>query len=348
MKPIQVALIGSGFMGRTYAECLKRYVQGATLAAVHGGSRAAQLAHDYDVELIETFPELLARAEIDAVLIATPQGLHCQQVIWAAQSGKHALVEKPMALDREECAAMIKACRDARTVLSVIQTWRFRGTVARAKKLLDDGVIGEPRMIQLRTLFPKLNLAAKEWIKQSESGGMILDQGAHNFDFLRYFAGSEATRIFGRVVDFSHATYPFPSAMAQLEFQNGVLAQTWMSFELPSPGVSNSAFRGLVVGSRGMLDIDGYGQLNLAQDGQPWETVWEQPAIDFQKAPLAPQRLEAFFTQVQDFVDSIRDQRLPSVTGEDGAAAISLIDAVRRSSQTGLAIELNRPAIQDG
>lgn len=344
MKPIRVALIGSGFMGRTYAECLERYVQGATLVAVHGGSRAAQLANDYDVELIERYPDVLSHPGIDAVLLATPQGLHCEQVTQAAQAGKHALVEKPMALNREQCLSMIGACREAHVVLSVIQTWRFRGTVARAKQLVDDGLIGELRMIQLRTLFPKMNLAAKEWIKQTESGGMILDQGSHNFDFLRYFAQSDPTRIFGRITDFSQSTYPFPSAMAQIEFQNGVMAQTWMSFELPPPGVSHSAFRGLVVGSDGMLDIDGYGQLNLSRDGKPWETVWEQPAIDFQNAPLSPQRLEAFFTQVQDFVDSIREQRPPRVTGEDGCAAITLIDAVRRSSQTGQAIELSQIA----
>ncbi|MES2791422.1 MAG: Gfo/Idh/MocA family oxidoreductase [Planctomycetota bacterium] len=340
MDVVRVGVVGSGFMGRTYAECLKRYVTGGQLVAVHGGSRASQLAQDYEVEAIDGYQEMLARNDIHAVLIATPQMHHLQQVTQAAAAGKHVLVEKPMGLNRDECQAMVQACRDAGVKLSVIQTWRFRGTVARGKKLIDEGRIGDVRMIQLRTIFPTIALSGKAWIEQSRSGGMILDQGSHNFDFLRYYSGSEAAHVFGRIKDYGKNSYAFPSAMAQVEFQNGVMGQTWMTFELPKPGVANSAFRALVVGSTGMLDIDGYGQLNVALDGKPWELFWEQPAIDFQNKPLGPSRLEAFFTQVQDFVDSIREDRPPAVTGEDGLAAIELIDAVRRSSETGQSIEM--------
>ena len=101
--------------------------------------------------------------------------------------------------------------------------------------------------------------------------------------------------------------------MAQVEFRNGVLANTWMSFELPKPGVANSAFRALVVGTTGMLDIDGFGKLHAALDGKDWELVWEQPTIDYVNKPLAPERLEAFYTQVQDFIDSVRERRPPAV-----------------------------------
>ena len=79
----------------------------------------------------------------------------------------------------------------------------------------------------------------------------------------------------------------------------------------------------------------------MALGGKPWELVWEQPAIDFKNVPLGQARLEAFYTQVQDFVDSIREDRLPAVTGEDGLAAIELIDAVRRSSETKQSVEMN-------
>jgi predicted dehydrogenase len=94
------------------------------------------------------------------------------------------------------------------------------------------------------------------------------------------------------------------------------------------------------VGEKGMLDIDGYGKLSAAQDGKDWELVWEQPTIDYVNRPLAPERLEAFYTQVQDFIDSVRLGRPPAVTGEDGRGAIELIDACRRSSATGQAVSL--------
>jgi predicted dehydrogenase len=340
MDTVRIGLVGSGYMGRSYAECLKRYTTHGRLTAVTGGRRAPQLAADYEAAFAESLEALLARADVDAVLVASPHSAHVGQVKLSARAGKHVLVEKPMALDTAECDAMIAACRAAGVTLSVIQTVRFRGSVARAKRLIQEGRIGAVRMIELRTLFEWVPTTSKSWTQQQSEGGLVLDQGAHNFDFLRWFAGSEAARVFGRVTSFGECGWPAPTALAQLEFRNGVLAHNWMSFELPKPGVANCAFRALVVGATGMLDIDSYGKLHAALDGRDWELVWEQPAIDYVNRPLAPERLEAFYTQVQDFIDSVREQRPPAVTGEDGRAAVELIDAVRRSSATGQAVEL--------
>jgi predicted dehydrogenase len=340
MDTVRIGLVGSGYMGRSYAECLKRYVTHGSLTAVTGGSRAPQLAADYGAAFAGTLEGLLARKDVDAVLVASPHSAHLGQVRESARAGKPVLVEKPMGLDAAECDAMIAACRDAGVTLSVIQTVRFRGTVARGKRLVQEGHIGDVRMIELHTLFEWVPLTSNNWTQDPGEGGLILDQGAHNFDFLRWYAGSEALRVFGKVKQFDEGGWPFPTALAQVEFRNGVLASTWMSFELPKPGVPDSSFRALVVGSRGVLYIDGYGKLRAALGGKDWELVWEQPTIDYVNRPLAPERLEAFYTQVQDFIDSVRLGRPPAVTGEDGRAAVALIDACRRSSATGQAIQL--------
>jgi predicted dehydrogenase len=319
---------------------LKRYTTHGQLTAVTGGQRAPQLAADYGTAHAANLDELLARKDVDAVLVASPHSAHVGQVTQAAGAGKHVLVEKPMALNPAECDTMIAACREAGVTLSVIQTVRFRGTVARAKRLIQQGRIGAVRMIDLRSLFEWVPTESKNWTQEQAEGGLILDQGAHNFDFLRWFAGAEAARVFARVKAFGECAWPWPTALAQVEFHNGVLAHTWMSFELPKPGLVNSAFRALVVGETGMLDIDGYGKLHAALDGKAWELVWEQPTIDYVNKPLAPERLEAFYTQVQDFIDSVRQKRSPAVTGADGRAAVELIEACRRSSSSGQAVEM--------
>lgn len=340
MSDVRVGMVGSGFMGRTYSECLAKYCRGGRLAAVTGGKRGPGLAADYQVDYVPTLEAMLARTDVDAVLIATPQADHVGQVSAAARAGKHVLVEKPMGLSAAECDAMIAVCADCRVTLSVIQTVRFRGTAARAKQMIEAGKIGAVRMIDLRTVFEWVPLPDEtHWLKDSKHGGLVLDQGSHNFDFLGWIAASPPARVFGKVTDFAGGSWPYPTAVAQVEFRNGVLAHSWMSFELPKPGLPNSSFRALIVGEKGMLDVDGYGQLRACLDGQPWERVWEQPAIDFINKPLAPERLEAFYTQVQDFVDSVRERRPPKVTGADGRAAIALIDALRQSSTTGEAVQ---------
>src|SRR5256714_11421184 len=135
---IRVWMIGSGYMGRSYAECLKRYCQGGRMTAVFGGSRAPKLAADYEAAHAASLDELLARDDVDAVLVASPHTAHLEQVTRAAKAGKHVLVEKPMGLNTGECDAMIRACRDAGVVLAVIQTVRLRGTVARAKRMMNE------------------------------------------------------------------------------------------------------------------------------------------------------------------------------------------------------------------
>src|SRR5689334_3481438 len=100
---LRIGIIGSGYMGRTYAECVTRYVKRARLAAVAGGSRAAGLAGDYGVEAEPNVEALLERKEVDAVIITSPQSAHAEQSMLAAKHGKHVLVEKPMATSSAEC-----------------------------------------------------------------------------------------------------------------------------------------------------------------------------------------------------------------------------------------------------
>src|SRR5690349_6063496 len=100
---IRIGIVGSGFMGLTYCEALSKYVRGARLAGVAGGSRAAALAADYGVPHSDSYEALLAREEVDAVVLATPDTVHCEQAVAAAAAGKHLLVEKPMAPNVAQC-----------------------------------------------------------------------------------------------------------------------------------------------------------------------------------------------------------------------------------------------------
>ena len=304
-----------------------------------GGSRAPGLAADYGVPCEPSYDGLLARGDVDAVLIATPHADHCDQALRAAAAGKHVLVEKPMATSVTDCDRMIAACRDAGVMLQVVQTLRFRGTPARAKQLIDAGRIGAVRMIQGRSLVRDYAIAAGAWPGQPEHGGAFLDMGVHNFDIMRFWSGSEARRVFAHVTTYGGSGYPWLSAMAQVTFANGVAAQQWTSHEVPALSLTRSQHMYVVVGERGALEIDGYGKLLLSTP-ESTELIWEQPAFDFVNRPLDPVRLEAFYTQIQLFVDDVLDDRPPSVPGEEGRAAVAMVEAAMRSAESGQAVEL--------
>jgi predicted dehydrogenase len=337
---LRIAILGSGYMGRTYAEGIVKFNSRVKLVAVSGGRRAPGLAADYGVEYEPTYEGLLARADIDAVLIATPHADHHDQVVAAAEAGKHVLVEKPMATSVAECDSMIAACQRAGVMLEVIQTLRFRGTPSRAKQLIDEGRIGKVHMIRNQSLVREYAVTAGSWAHETKHGGAFLDMGVHNFDIMRFWSGSEAKRVFAHVNTYTQADYPALSAMTQIVFANGVVAQQWSSFEVPALSLTGSQHLYTVVGEKGALEIDGYGKLTLSTPTST-ELIWEQPPIDFVNRPLDPVRLKAFYSQTQAFVDDILDGRPATVGGADGRAAVAIVEAALRSSQTGQAVELD-------
>jgi predicted dehydrogenase len=334
-----IGIIGSGYMGRTYAECVTRYNQGARLVAVAGGTRAASLGADYGVDAEPSVSALLQRADVSMVIITSPQSAHREQTIAAAQHGKHVLVEKPMATSVTDCRAMIDACREAGVLLSVIKPWRYRGSTRGLQDSIRRGDIGDVRMISLWWLYPRPPFVGKEWFRDPKEGGFYLDAGSHCFDYLRWVANAEPTRLFAQVATYNHDSETPRSTMTNIVFANGVMAQLWLSYEVPSPGWEHTDFRARVVGATGELDAHGYGLLQLGR-ADSWEPLYQQGAMDYINQPMARVRLEAFFDMTQDFIDAVREERTPSVTGEDGLAAVAMVEAGYRSSDLGQAVEL--------
>jgi len=339
MAELRIGIVGSGYMGRTHAECITKHVGRARLVAVAGGRRAPGLARDYGVDCEPSYEALLHRPDVEAVLIATPHADHCGQVIAAAASGKHVLVEKPMATSVADCTRMIEACEAAGVHLEVIQTQRFRGAMWRTRKLIADGEIGAVRMLQGRSLFTGYVVDASPWAGEEAHGGAFLDTGVHFFDLMRFLTGEDPDTLCSTVRTFGGSPYAGLNAMTQLSFPSGMMAQHWMSYQIPEPSLPNSEHRYVVVGERGMIDVDAYGKVQLARDGR-WSTVWEQPPIDYVNRPLDPVRLEAFFTQTQAFVDNVLDGRPPTVSGAEGRAAVALVEAAWQSSRSGLPVSL--------
>ena len=109
MKEIRIGIIGSGFMGRTNAETITKYLDGAKLVSIAGGSRAAALAAEYNAQHDASPDDLLRRDDIDAVFISTPHAVHAEHATLACNNGKHVLLDKPMAASVEECTAIIEA-----------------------------------------------------------------------------------------------------------------------------------------------------------------------------------------------------------------------------------------------
>lgn len=341
-KEIGIGIIGSGFMGRTYAETTSRYNQNARLVGVSGGSRAEQLAEDYNV-LWEASPEaFMQRKDVQAVIITTPESSHLEYTWMAAENGKAVLVEKPLAPDVKTCETMIQLCREKGVVLMVVQSQRFRKAHQLAKEALLEGTLGKVRQIRLTSLLPESFsipvTEARPWYQDPE-GGLFLGQSVHNFDLMHWLADSPPQSVFASVQTFGDHGIPNLSTMAQVEFQNGVWGQLWINLEMPEMTFPHSQFHSQIVTDQGLLDFDGYTHLDKTHEGK-WERVYEQPSFDTLN-PMDPVRLESYSRQNQAFIDAVLEETTPPVTGEDGKIAVAMSLAALESARTGNPVSLS-------
>jgi predicted dehydrogenase len=339
MDKVRIGIIGSGFMGRTNAETVVRYLERAELKAIAGGRRAEALARDYGVDVEPSVEALLARADIDAVLISTPNCEHAAQAIAAASHGKHVLLDKPMATSVADCDRILDAVGEARVKLMIMYGQRFRTCNIEARRLIRDGAIGDVRMI-LELILASGGLGSlPPWQSLRENVGTFMGHAVHNIDRIRWLTGAEVTSV-SALAQRDPKNGVEQSTMALLSLSNGVMATLWESWNIVPPGFPRSGSGAWIAGETGNLDLDAYGTLRLGCGGE-WSVVAEQAPIDWKgQGMLSPVRMNAYQLQHQEFVDAIIEDREPSVTGFDGRAAVAVAEAAYRSAAEGRTIRL--------
>ena len=135
MSVIRFGIVGSGYMGKTHAEAVHR-LPNAELVAVAGGTRAPDLAKQYEVDFETDIDALLRRKDIDAIVITTPHHLHYEQTLVALHEKKHVLVEKPLATSVDDCNQMINLAAQNELILGVGYHQRFRVNNYTARALI--------------------------------------------------------------------------------------------------------------------------------------------------------------------------------------------------------------------
>jgi predicted dehydrogenase len=323
-------MIGAGQMAHIHAVAIAEQEPGAArLVAVAGGIRAPALAAEFGAQAEPSIEALLERADIDAVVIATPHTAHLPNVVAAAAAGKHILLEKPMALDVDECRRMIAACDAAGVHLSLAKISRWLEAVRVGRDLIADGAAGEPIAIHVHRLFP--GYPNTGWPLDPREGGAWLDWGSHGCDVVRWYAGREpdlvVARFASRRTDIADLT-----GMATFEFPGGLLAHLFMSYEIPGTAATERAHYTLI-GSDAVVDVHAYGGVDVLR-GDTREPVYRD--VRFTDANTtwdehAPYFRRGFAAQVRDIVESVRDDRPPTIDGNDGLVAVAMATGAIRS-----------------
>jgi len=341
MSTIGIGLIGAGFMGTTYSETITKYCPGARLVAIAGGTRAADLAVRYGAAHEKDPAALIRRDDVQAVIVATPHHTHAQYALPAARAGKHLLIEKPMAASVADCDAINAAVVQAGVRCAIAFTQRFRKCNVTAKRLIDEGAIGRILHIQEVALNAGGMATLPGWQNTPENLGTLFGHGVHGIDRIRWFTGREIRTVYARCVSLEPQVQVEGTSNLLMELDDGTVATLWESFQLPKPGFPRAGFGAWIVGEKGLIDLDAYGELRVATGGK-WEVVETQAPIDWAgKGYLDPVRIQSYRDHMEDFLDAIRNNRPPRATGFDGRQAVAVALAAYESSRTRAEVRLD-------
>ncbi|HEX2037289.1 MAG TPA: Gfo/Idh/MocA family oxidoreductase [Chloroflexota bacterium] len=324
-----VGIIGLGRVSRGHARSLQHAANARLVAACDiQPDRVERFRSEYDCAGETSMEALLARPDVDVVLIALPHGLHEAATVAAARAGKHIMVEKPMAMDIGASDRMIAAAAEAKVQLFIAHTERFIAATQVAKELLDAGEVGTPVMATDVWYQPFRRHTRQPWmLDRSRGGGFLQMAGSHMIDRLVYLVGSPVASVRAVVRTAYHADISCDDAvLALLELENGVPCTfaTTSYRDNPNSGVEQHGVELLC--TDGMIKVANRRQVFVSRGGS------------YEEVPVP--RNEAVRREWDAFTESLDRGAGPPVSLEHARHVVAVMSACEESSASGQTIRL--------
>jgi predicted dehydrogenase len=319
---VRVGIVGCGDVTEVKSGPAFQKAPGAALTAVmrRDGAKAEDYARRHGVpRWTDDARELIHGDDVDLVYVATPPSSHAAYVRMAAEAGKPVYVEKPMATTLLEAEQMRGACRRAGVPLYVAYYRRALPRFERARQLLQEGVLGEPRAVRL-TLAGPVGPAEDDperhgWRFDPEvaGGGLLMDLGSHQLDLLDHWLGPIAS-LDAQARPASPGAAVEEEVAARLTFAGGLPAVALWSF-----GAATRLDEILILGRRGRLSVPAF------EDGP---LVWSGPDGRERREDIAhPAHVQQ--PLIAQMIDELRGVGGPCVsTGASAARTQGVLDAI--------------------
>jgi predicted dehydrogenase len=337
---IRAAIIGLGRWGRSLVASVQGKSDDIRFVRAHTRTRSTARAfcRDHDLPLADSYEQILADPNVDAVVLATPHSLHERQIMAAAAAGKHVHVEKPITLTRASADAAVAAARKAGVVLAVGYCRRFHPSVVELRRRLKEGRLGTVvSMLAQHTTSTAQFIAPDNWRAAPEEapGGALTAVGVHALDHMIEFAG--------RVRDVrcvTARTIPGPSddtTTVMLRFESGATGLIFCSVAT----ATNFSFT--LYGSKGLAEISRpdlqrlrfvptSDQAPTGAVGAPPDEISEHPGFDMLRAELT------------EFARAIRQHTPYPVPLDEVLHGMSVFDAIVRAGRSGQIEAVAEPA----
>jgi myo-inositol 2-dehydrogenase/D-chiro-inositol 1-dehydrogenase len=341
---LRFGVIGAGRIGKIHAENLATRIPGAQVAAIADVdlSAAQELASRLHVPAaVEDYHAILADPAVDGVVICSSTDTHARMVIEAAQAEKHIFCEKPIDLDLSKIDAALEAVEKAGVKFQIGFNRRFDPNFRKIRAMVAAGKIGTPHILRITSRDP----APPPVSYVRVSGGLFLDMTIHDFDMARYLSGSEVEEVYtaaGVMVDPAIGEAgDVDTAVITLRFASGAIGT-----------IDNS--RKAVYGYDQRVEVFGSGGMVQAQNNTPDQDMHFDAEGVHSAKPLyffLERYMESFIAEMKEFVQCIRENTVPPVTGLDGRIPVVIGMAAMKSYLENRPVRLSEiptPVLQPG
>ena len=347
---LRYGIIGSGMMGHEHIRNLA-LVEGAQVTAVSdpvSESRwwAKQLLEGQEVEEYADHRDLLKKAPVDAVVVASPNHTHRAILEDVFDSGKHVLVEKPLCTTVEDARAVAERAEGHPAVVWVGMEYRFMAPLARLLEEVRGGAVGRLRMLAIREhRYPFLKKVG-DWNRFSKNtGGTFVEKCCHFFDLMRLITDSEPVRVYASAgQDVNHLDEDYAGETPDI-LDNGFVV---VDFASGARGLLDLCM--FAEGSRNEQEIAATGDVGKVEAFVPESLLVvgkRQPrSVTEEKIEVSADTLAAgahhgsTFVAHQRFRRAVLDGTPPEVTARDGLRAVEMGVAAERSAVTGEPVEI--------
>jgi predicted dehydrogenase len=339
MKTTGFGIIGCGIWGtvhaRTYAA--SPYVK---LIGVcdQNKERAEKVANTYQaMSFTENWEEIISNRDISAVSIATPDFAHSHIVLEAIKADKHVLVEKPLAMTVSDCEKILSE-RDKRGVKLMVDFHnRWNIPFVHVRKMVESGELGEMLMMNIRlndTLYVPTKMLG--WASKSSPAHFL---GSHVVDLVRWLSGSEIKKVFSvsRSVVLKKEGIDTPDYYQSiLELSNGGTAYIENCWIISEKAPNVFEFSGEFVGTKGSTFINA-SHHRMIEKYTELESGYPDVSgiVDMDGKPTG-----FCIAAISHFIDCVVNDKNPRATGEDGLEATRIVEAMEKSAETGLPVNL--------
>jgi len=308
-------------------------------------ARAKDLASKFGGKAFDSYQELLAEKDIDAVSVCTANHSHAEITIAALKSSKHVLCEKPMATTLQDCETMVKTAKENKRFLMVGHNQRLAKAHVKAKELIESGLIGE--ILSFRTTFGhggpetwSIDPGQNVWFfdKNKSVMGAMADLGIHKTDLIHYLTGQTIVETTARLVTLDkrdssgHLIGVDDNAICIYRLSGGAIGTMTASWTFYG-AEDNST---ILYGTRGIMRIYDDPAYSIKVANKAGETT----LFEIDKIQTNDNQTKSGV--IDSFVDCLVNNREPEISGAEALKAMRVVFASIESSQTGHAVPVNQ------